>query len=320
MVFNQPDAPLRIIVLAGGESPERAVSLRSGAAVALALAEAGHCVTRLDPVETALDAVDWSGCDACFIALHGGAGEDGRVQQQLELLGVPYTGSGPDACRLAMSKSAAKQRFAAYGVPTLDWCVTDAEDLTRGSRAANVAKRVAPLGYPLIVKPDAQGSSLGITIVSAPRELSGAIRTAERFDEQCLIEPYVAGREFTVTLIDEQALPPIEIVSPERVFSYAAKYQSAETEYRFEFELAEPVRDDMMRAAVAAGQAVGAAGLSRVDLIVDSDDRVWVLELNAVPGLTARSLAPLAAARAGLDMTALCDVLVRRCLSHAGAS
>ena len=182
MAFNQSAVPLHIIVLAGGDSPERAVSLRSGAAVAAALSEAGHRVKQIDPAGIALDAVDWSNCDVCFIALHGGAGEDGRMQQQLELLGVSYTGSGPEACRLAMSKSAAKQRFAAYGVPTLDWCVTDADDLTRGSRAANVAKRVAPLGYPLIVKPDAQGSSLGITIVSAPKELTASIRSAERFD------------------------------------------------------------------------------------------------------------------------------------------
>ena len=320
MAFNQSAVPLHIIVLAGGDSPERAVSLRSGSAVAAALVGAGHCVTRIDPAEMALDAVDWSNCDACFIALHGGAGEDGRVQQQLELLGVPYTGGGPEACRLAMSKSAAKQRCAAHGVPTLDWCVTDAEDLTRGSRAANVAKRVAPLGYPLIVKPDGQGSSLGIMIVSSPKELSAAIAAAERFDEQCLIEPYVAGREFTVALLDEQALPPIEIVSPERVFSYEAKYLSAATEYRFEFEMAESVRDEITQSAVAASRALGAAGLSRVDLIVDNDARVWVLELNTVPGMTARSLAPLSAARAGLDMTALCDLLVRRCLSHSGVS
>jgi D-alanine-D-alanine ligase len=320
VVFNQSDAPLRVIVLAGGDSPEREVSLRSGAAVAAALVDAGHCVTRIDPAEIALEAVEWHGCDACFIALHGGAGEDGRVQQQLDLYGIPYTGSGPETCRLAMSKSAAKQRLATHGVPTLEWCVTDADDLTRGSRAANVARRVAPLGYPLIVKPDAQGSSLGITVVSSPKELNAAILAAERFDEQCLIEPYVVGREFTVALLDERALPPIEIISPERVFSYQAKYESPTTEFRFDFELAERVREEVLRAAVAAGQALGATGLSRVDLIVDNDERVWVLELNTVPGMTARSLAPLAAARAGLDMTALCDLLVRQCLSHSGVA
>lgn len=320
MAFNQSDTPLHIVVLAGGDSPERAVSLRSGAAVAAALLEAGHRVMQIDPGEISLEAVDWSDCDACFIALHGGAGEDGRVQQQLEHLGVPYTGSGPVVCRLAMSKSAAKRRFVARGVPTLDWIVTDAYELAHDDPATWLAKRVAPLGYPLIVKPDGQGSSLGITIVSSPAELSAAIAAAKRFDERSLIEPYVVGREFTVALVDEQALPPIEIVTPERVFSYEAKYQSAATEYRFEFELDQPSRDEILHSAVAAGRALGAAGLSRVDLMLGGDGRVWVLELNTVPGMTARSLAPLAAARAGLDMSALCDLLVRRCLSPSGVS
>ncbi len=319
MAFNQSDAPLHSVVLAGGDSPERAVSLRSGAAVAAALLQAGHRVTQIDPAEIALDAVDWSDCDACFISLHGGAGEDGRVQQQLERLGVPYTGSGPEACRVAMSKSAAKARFGASGVPTLDWVMVGTDDFADDS-STGLAKRVAPLGYPLIVKPDNQGSSLGITIVSSPAELSAAVAAAESFGEHCLIEPYVVGREFTVALIDEQALPPLEIVTPERVFSYEAKYQSAATEYRFEFDLAESTRDEITHSAVAAGRALGAVGLSRVDLMLGDDGRVWVLELNTVPGMTARSLAPLAAARAGLDMSALCDLLVRRCLSPSGVS
>jgi len=320
MGFHESDAPLHVVVLAGGDSPERSVSLRSGAAVAEALRAAGHRITQIDPAEISLDSVDWSDCDACFIALHGGAGEDGQVQRQLERLGVPYTGSGPEACRAAMSKSAAKRHFVAAGVPTLDWIVTDANELTHDDPALWLAKRVAPLGYPLIVKPDSQGSSLGITIVSSSAELSAAIAASERFGERTLIEPYVVGREFTVALIDGHALPPIEIVTTECVFSYEAKYQSAATEYRFDFELGQRARDEIPQAAAAAGRALGAAGLSRVDLMLDGDDRTWVLELNTVPGMTARSLAPLAAARAGLDMTALCDLLVRRCLSPSGVS
>jgi D-alanine-D-alanine ligase len=320
MTFQEFDTPLHVVVLSGGDSTERAVSLRSGAAVAAALREAGHRITEIDPAQISLKAVDWSDCDACFIALHGGAGEDGTVQRQLQRLGVPFTGSGPEACHLAMSKSAAKRRFVASGVPTLDWIVTDAYELPNDDPATWLAKRVSPLGYPLIVKPDSQGSSLGITIVSSPAELSAAVADAEGFGERSLIEPYVPGREFTVALIDDRALPPIEIVTPEPVFSYDAKYQSAVTEYRFELELAQSARDRILQAAVAAGRALSAAGLSRVDLMLDFDGRVWVLELNTVPGMTARSLAPLSAARAGLDMPALCDLLVRRCLSPSGVS
>lgn len=306
---------LRVAVLAGGSSPEREVSLRSGAAVAKALAGAGHEVERIDPAQRDLIDIAWDHFDACFIALHGGAGEDGRVQQDLERLNVPYTGSGPQACRLAMSKSESKRRFVEFQVPTPHFALIAAHE-----SAAEIAPRVAPLGYPLVVKPDNQGSSLGVTIVDSPRELSRGIAEAFQFDALAIAEPLVRGREFTVSVLDDRALPLVEIISPERVFSYEAKYQSSLTEYRFDFELGEAAQSAISQAALAAARSLGTCGLARVDVIVDHDGEVWVLEVNTVPGMTARSLAPQAAARAGLDLSALCDLLVRQCLATPSAT
>jgi D-alanine-D-alanine ligase len=310
MNANESCERFRVAVLAGGDSPEREVSLRSGAAVAEALAAAGHETIAIDPAGRDLTDVDWSRFDACFLALHGGAGEDGRIQEQLDRLGVPYTGSGPEACRLAMSKSASKRRFVECSVPTLPWATIDAHDALLDARQC-----VEPLGYPLVVKPDAQGSSLGVAIAENSRQLLDAIDTAGVYDGLAIAEPQVIGREFTVAVLGERTLPIIEVVSPEPTFSYHAKYASEQTQYRFDFELSTRLRAELLYAAAGAARALGTTGLVRVDLMVGNDDGVWVLEVNTIPGMTPRSLAPLAAARAGLPMTALCDELLRECLA-----
>jgi D-alanine-D-alanine ligase len=309
------DVRLRIAVLSGGDSAEREISLRSGHAVAAALATAGHRATLVDPAECTLDEVDWSTFDACFVALHGGAGEDGRVQRQLEHLGVPYTGSGPRACQLAMSKSVAKERFVEFRVPTAPFVVIDAEDSQE-----HVAQRVAELGYPLIVKPDSQGSSLGVSFVEREEDLARAVAKSRHFDGTCIAEAFVRGREFTVAVLDDRPLPLVEILSPERVFSYEAKYASSLTEYRFDFDLPATKRAEILHAAVAAARALATAGLARVDVMLGHDGGVWVLEVNTIPGMTPRSLAPQAALAAGIDMPTLCDLLVRQCLVTTGIS
>ncbi len=317
MSIPQSEPRLCVVVLAGGDSAEREVSLRSGAAVAEALKAAAHEIRLVDPGECALDSVDWGNVDACFIALHGGAGEDGRIQQQLQHFGVPYTGSGPQACRLAMSKSAAKEQFVACGVPTPPFVKIEPSEAP-----AEVAARVEQLGYPLIIKPDGEGSSIGLSLVERPAGLASALAAArgQQSEIACIAEAFFRGREFTVAVLDEQALPIIEIVSPERVFSYDAKYASVQTQYLFDFELTDDVRRQIAGAAVAAAQALGTAGLARVDVMLDDEGRIGVLEVNTIPGLTARSLAPQAALRAGMDMTALCDLLVRRCLAASEVS
>jgi D-alanine-D-alanine ligase len=305
---------LKIVVLLGGESAEREVSLRSGAAVTEALKAAGHEVLAVDPAHTPLPQLEWRGVDACFIALHGGAGEDGRIQQQLERLAVPYTGSAPEACRLAMNKCLAKERFLDQSVPTAPFV-----RIEPGDTPAQVSRRVASLGYPLVIKPNCQGSSIGVVVVDDERQLADRLAEARRHDAVCLAEPRIVGREFTVAVLDDRALPLLEVVSPEPLFSYDAKYQSSLTEYRFDFELDPRRRVEIVHAAVAATRALGTAGLVRVDLMLAHDGHAYVLEVNTVPGMTPRSLAPLAAAKAGLEMPALCDRLVRQCLISAGA-
>jgi D-alanine-D-alanine ligase len=313
MVSTDYRPPLRIAVLAGGDSAERAVSLRSGNGVAAALVSAGHAVTLIDPAECALEQLDWSPYDACFLALHGGPGEDGTVQRALARLGVPYTGSGPEACRLAMSKSASKRRFVERGVATPAFVIV-------GPAEPYIAGCVTQLGFPLVIKPDCQGSSIGVSLVEQAAQLADAVEEARRHAPTCLAEAFIEGREFTVAILGERPLPTIEIVSTERLFSYNAKYTSPRTKYLFDFQLPEATHGQIEQTAVAAAHALGTSGLVRVDLMLDGNGRSWVLEVNTTPGLTARSLAPQAAERAGLSMETLCDQLIRQCLATAEVS
>lgn len=306
----EPLPPLRVAVLAGGESPEREISLASGICVAAALSEMGHQVRTIDPAEIELVDVDWRRFDACFIALHGGAGEDGRVQQLLDALHIPYTGSRPDACQLAMSKSASKSYFRRNGVPTPDFIL-----LHRDEPIATVLTRAAELGYPLVVKPDAQGSSLGVGLAHSPDELQVRLAESQFYDSFVLAERFVAGREFTVAVIDRRPLPVLEVVAGETLLSYDAKYHDPATEYVFDTGLSRSEIREIQRVAIAACEAVHTEGLARVDLRWDAQGRPWVLEINTVPGMTERSLAPRAAAQAGIGMPELCDRLLRACIT-----
>jgi len=296
---------LRIAVLAGGDSSERSVSLASGRCVADALANIGHRVEVIDPAARALADVGWSTIDICFIALHGGAGEDGRVQRQLDDLGVRYTGSGPTASHLAMSKSASKERLSQARLPTLPYALVHVSQAS-----SEIASRVAAVGYPVIVKPDSQGSSLGVSCAKTTAELARSLADAFRFDPFAIAEPQIEGREYTVAVIGRAPLPPIEISARRNIFSYEAKYQ-AELCHRVD---PPDQPDGLGRLAAAACAELGTAGLARVDIMVDRLGAPWVLEINTVPGMTEHSLAPLAAKHAGLEMPALCDLLVRQAL------
>lgn len=299
---------LRVAVLLGGPSSERAVSLQSGRAVASALTTAGHRTVLIDPAETDLSEFDWSAIDVAFIALHGRFGEDGQVQQLLEDAQVPYTGSGVAASRLAISKSATKERFRQCGVPTPAYVAIHESD-----GAADILRRARGLGFPLVVKPDSQGSSLGVSITAGEASLPVALSRSFQYDSLALIEQYVAGAEFTAGFIDGQALPLIRIGTPRTFFDFEAKYQDDATQYEFDLGISSETATRISRAAAEACQAVGTKGLARVDLMLDAEERPWVLEVNTVPGLTDHSLVPKAAANAGIEFVDLCQ----RCLRSA---
>lgn len=305
----RPSDRLTIAVLAGGVSAEREISLRSGAAVARALVSLDHTVVELDPQRVELRRYDWTGIDAVFIALHGQFGEDGQVQAVLENVGIAYTGSGVQASRLGFSKSAAKERFLQHHVPTPSYVLIHESDTADG-----ILEQARGLGFPLVVKPDTQGSSLGVSIVRSPDELSAALTRCFHLDSYGLLESAIVGTEWTVGLLDDMVLPPIQIETPREFFDYEAKYADDETKYRFEFD----VRGDVVRriehVARNACRALETRGLARVDLMLDKFQRPWVLEVNTVPGLTDHSLVPKAAARMGMSFPELCERAIQSCL------
>lgn len=305
-----PHVPLRILVLSGGPSAEREISLKSGHAVANALETIGHHVTQFDPHLEHLTGVNAAQFDVAFVALHGRYGEDGGVQTQLEALGLPYTGSGPEASALAFSKTAAKARFVSHGVPT-----PAAITFQAGDPLSDVVARAAPLGFPVVVKPDRQGSSLGIRFAHHPSELAAAISAALSFDTQGLVEVAIAGEEWTVPLLDEQVLPPIRIGTPLAFFDYEAKYLREDTAYEFPEDVPLDYLVLIQETAQHAARSLGVTSLSRVDLRVDPRGQPWVLEVNTIPGLTDHSLAPKSAAQRGLTFAELCGDVCRRAIA-----
>ena len=307
---SSPAGLLRVLVLSGGPSAEREISLRSGLAVTLALESIGHRVISFDPREEQLTGVEASGLDVAFVALHGRYGEDGGVQSQLEAIGLPYTGSHREASALAFSKTAAKARFIACGVPT-----PDAASFRAGEPVSDGVARGARLGFPVVVKPDRQGSSLGIRFANTPSELAAAITAALAFDSQGLIEVAITGEEWTVPLLDDEVLPPIRIGTPQAFFDYEAKYLREDTAYEFP-ENVPPERLALIQdTAQQAVQSLGVTSLSRVDLRVDPRGQPWVLEVNTIPGLTDHSLAPKSAEQMGLTFAQLCETVCRRAIA-----
>lgn len=296
----------RVAVLRGGESAERAVSLRSGAAVAEVLRSRGHRVTCIDPAECDLVRIDWPKFDIAFVALHGRFGEDGQIQTLFDSWGVPYTGSDAATSRLAFSKSAAKERFAACGVPTPEYLLIHESDSLSELHAA--AERI---GYPLVVKPDASGSSLGVSVVHGPDQLAAAMTQCFAEGPFGLIERAVEGTEWTLGLIDDFSLPLIRIDAQRSFYDFKAKYDDESTGYQLAFDVPETTQQQIIRAASSAAAAVGTCGIARVDVRLDHDARPWVLEVNAVPGFTDHSLVPKAAAHAGIAFGELCERAIR---------
>ncbi len=300
-----PGRRLRVTVLAGGPSAERAVSLESGRAVADALRRRGHEVFLSDIGPEQTSALDVP-ADVVFPALHGPFGEDGTVQRMLEERGLPYVGPDSRASALAMDKAATKQVLAAAGIDTPAYEVWDAEALARRARPV--------LDLPVIVKPVDQGSSVGTAVVTEPAAFLPAVRAAVGNFSRALVEQFIRGDELTVGIVGRQPLPPI-CVRPRRGFyDYTAKYEADDTEYLFDAGFPNDVLERAKALSLRVFDLVGCRHLSRVDWMVDGGQRLWFLEINTLPGFTSHSLVPKAAAHVGIPFDELCERLVRLAL------
>ncbi len=295
---------LNITVMLGGPSAEREVSLRSGAAVAKALRSLGHDVFELDPKTP-----DWNlpvKTDLVFLALHGTYGEDGAVQQQLDGLGVPYTGCDAESSRIAFDKVLTKQKCLEAGVPT-------AKFLTAHSPEEPFPKNFKP---PFVVKPTRQGSSVGLQFVDRADDWLGALAEALRFDSEVLIEDRITGRETTVGILDGQALPVVEVRPKNGSYDYGHKYTPGSTEYFCPADFDSATIKKIQAAALGAFRAVGGRDYARVDVMVRPDGSPVVLEVNTLPGMTETSLLPKAAAAAGINFAQLCQRMVELALKR----
>jgi D-alanine-D-alanine ligase len=282
----------KVAVMMGGKSAEREVSLKSGAAVLAALRSYGVDAHAFDPRDKALEALHAEGFKRVFIALHGRGGEDGTLQGALDLLAIPYTGSGVLASALAMDKWRSKLVWQASGLPVPDYVVLDA--------ASDFAAVEAQLGLPLFVKPANEGSSIGISKVKVAGGVRTAWELAARYDSCVIAEKFLAGGEFTVGILAGQALPVIRIVPATEFYDYDAKYMRDDTEYRIPSGLGAKRESEMREIALRAFGVLGGRGWGRMDLMLDAEGRIYCLEANTSPGMTDHSLVPMAARAAGI--------------------
>jgi D-alanine-D-alanine ligase len=332
---------LQVTVLTGGTSAERDVALASAVQVIAALRRGGHQVAVVDtargfiperdepsllpgnvgtvppsPDELASleqgfllsglrDLAVVRDAQVLFLALHGGRGEDGTIQTILNVLGVPYTGSGPLGSGLAMDKDVSKRLFRASGVPTADWLMAPASMEEVGD----------VIGWPAVVKPSKQGSTVGLTVVRASADYAAAVELAARYDDEVMIEAFVPGRELTFGILDGEALPTGEIIPRHEIFDYECKYTPGMSEEIFPASLPADVARECARLAVQAHQSLKLGGYSRVDFRLDPKGELYCLEANTLPGMTATSLLPQAARAAGISFENLCDRICRSAMT-----
>lgn len=310
----------RVVVLAGGLSHERDVSLRSGRRVAEALRDAGVEVDERDVDATLLPSLR-EDPPACVVPLlHGETGEDGALREVLELVGVPYVGSTPNACRAAFDKPVAKSLVARAGLHTPPGVALPHETFRELGAAAVMDALLAKVGLPLIVKPATGGSALGCTVVREPGALSGAMVNAFAYGDTALVERLVQGQEVAVPVLDlgdgPRALPVVSIHPDGGVYDYTARYTAGSTEFVVPAKLDDDLAAECARVAVAAHEALGLRDLTRSDLMIDDDGVVWFLEVNVAPGMTETSTVPLSLQAAGLDLGGVMQSLVRTAVAH----
>lgn len=315
--------PKNVVVLMGGVSSEREISLRSGNAVAKALADAGFTVSCIDVKDEKIDELNQREKEVAFIALHGYFGEDGGVQQLLELKGIPYTGSGINASKLAMDKLATKNCFVEAGLKTPDYVA-----VTEFQEEDEMQHEIMRLGLPVVLKPIRNGSSIGISIIKDIRNLQIGMKKAFEFGYEVLVEKYIKGRELTVGILEDKALPIIEVKPAVEFFNYDAKYKDNRTEYliveKTSVESGSEAGNSRLKIgflpfslyakaqelALCAHRVLGCRGFSRVDMLLDEKNELYLLEVNTIPGFTEKSLLPKAAKAAGISFSALCEKIV----------
>ena len=315
---------MRVLVLMGGMSAERDVSLNTGDAVARGLAEAGYDVDTYDLVPGAgrgiLDLINspvLNEAGVVFIALHGGEGEDGRIQALLELLGKPYTGSGVRSSAVCMDKAISKTIFDKHDIGTPAWTYL-MEDVTDIETVKKAASGVG--GLPVVIKPVDQGSTIGITIVRDMCDLEGAIALARQYSPGLILEEYIEGKELSVPVIEDQVYPVIEIKPREGFYDYERKYTKGMTLYDCPADLDEGVCRMIQAASIKAYRVLGCENFARVDLRLSPGNEIYFLEVNTVPGMTETSLVPMGAEARGISFPQLVDRITQYALKKAGIS
>ena len=294
----------KIAVLSGGTSAEREVSLNSGAAVLAGLREGGVNAHLVDPKEVDVTQLKAMGFDKVFIALHGRGGEDGTLQGLLDLIGLPYTGSGVMASAISMDKLRSKLLWQGAGLPVAPWVALTRREFELGL-PDSVNARIAELGLPVIVKPSREGSSVGMSKVDKADDLASALALAFQHDDEVLIEKWLSGPEFTVAMLGEEILPSIRIQPAGTFYDYEAKYLSDETKY-FCPGCEEVGQEAAMQSLVLkAWKVLGCRGWGRIDVMQDNDGQYYLLEANTSPGMTSHSLVPMAARQAGMSFSQL---------------
>jgi D-alanine-D-alanine ligase len=299
----------RIAVLMGGQSTEREISIRTGQAVLAALLQKGYDAVRLDMDTSVAYRLREVGAQMVFIALHGAGGEDGTIQGMLETQRMPYTGSGVQACAMAMDKVVTKALLEYHDIPVPRGLVR-----TRSERNARLP---SGFGFPVVVKPINQGSTVGISIVRLPRELAPAIQLALKYGPTVLVEEYIKGRELTVGVVNDHPLPVVEIEAPDGFYDYAAKYTRGASVYKAPAPIPARTAKVLQSVALEVHQRLGCRAATRVDFRMDSRGRPFVLEINTVPGMTETSLLPMAAKVAHLTYGGLVEAILKSAVDRA---
>ena len=313
---------MNVAVLAGGRTPERDVSLRSGHRVMGALEELGHRASVIDPGEVALaELLLEDPPDLCYLTLHGNEGEDGTIQRLLDVLGLGYTGTAAFDCEIAFDKLLAKDALERADVRTPAWAPVEGSalrDLGAGSALPRVSRKV---GSPCLVKPSRSGSALGVSTVPGGGDLAAAVMHALSFSGAAIVEAEITGVEVAVGVIgDGEPLPAVEIVPKSGTFDYAARYTAGATDYYAPARLSEADSAACREAALAAWRALQLRDVTRVDMIVDEAGEPWVLDVNVSPGMTETSLLPMGAGARGMSLAQLCDAVLRSAAARSGGA